>query len=45
MTLANGTLMARERFGRYSGPVGVISMMAVIWGFGLERAKVLRFMR
>ena len=31
--------MAREGFWRYSEPVGHISIMALSWGFGLERAK------
>jgi hypothetical protein len=31
--------MARGYFGRYSKPVGYISIMALSWGFGLERAK------
>ena len=33
------TLMARGAFGRYSEPVDYISIMALSWGFGLERAK------
>jgi hypothetical protein len=36
---ANGTLMARGGFGRYSESVGYISIIALSWGFGLERAK------
>jgi hypothetical protein len=39
MTLANGTLMARGGLLRYSGLGGHISIMALSWGFGLERAK------
>jgi hypothetical protein len=32
---ANGTLVARGDFGRYSEPVGCIPILALSWGFGV----------